>query len=69
MSKSLCTFNHLLAEELQGTAALCLQIKDAAGLARERRWHRCCVGACSRGTPGEGAISQQCFDGIITRRG
>lgn len=28
MSKSLCTFNHLLAEELQGTAALCLQIKD-----------------------------------------
>lgn len=27
MSKSLCTFNHLLVEELQGTAALCLEIK------------------------------------------
>lgn len=28
MSKSLCTFNHLLVAELQGTAALCLEIKN-----------------------------------------
>lgn len=28
MSKSLCTFNHLLVEELQGTAALRLEIKN-----------------------------------------
>ena len=29
MSKSLCTFNHLLVEELQGTAALRLEIKNS----------------------------------------
>lgn len=28
MSKSLCTLNHLLVEELQGTAVLCLEIKN-----------------------------------------
>lgn len=38
MSKSLCTFNHLLVEELQGTAAVCLEIKKKkCGFAREKR--------------------------------
>lgn len=74
MSKSLCTFNHLLVEELQGTAALCLEIKNCGwGLPGRGGWHMCCVDACRKGTeqhPGrEGAIGQECFDGIMTRRG
>lgn len=74
MSKSLCTFNHLLVEELQGTAALCLEIKKKKVWICQREAARTgAVWMLVKGTeqhPGqEGAISQKCFDGIMTRRG
>lgn len=73
MSKSLCAFNHLLAEELQGTAALRLEIKNCAGFARRGGWHARCGGARGRGAerhPGrQGAVGRECCGGIVTRRG
>lgn len=49
MSKSLCTFNHLLVEELQGIAALCLEIKKkSVDLPGRSGSYRCCVDAGER---------------------